>query len=46
MAFACCFLSDVKLSEYLRTLTSKLTEEGDLGGILLTGILLNSVLLL
>lgn len=37
VAFACCFLSDIKLFEYLRNLTAKLTEEGDLGGMLLTG---------
>lgn len=39
VAFACTFLSDVKLNEYLKQLTAKLTEEGDLAGILLTGLL-------
>lgn len=38
VAFACSFLSDVKLNEYLKQLTAKLTEEGDLAGILLTGL--------
>ncbi|GFG38305.1 hypothetical protein Cfor_12188 [Coptotermes formosanus] len=37
VAFACTFLSDAKLQEYLKQLTSRLTEEGDLAGILLTG---------
>jgi hypothetical protein len=38
VAFACTFLSDAKLNEYLKQLTAKLTEEGDLAGILLTGL--------
>jgi hypothetical protein len=38
VAFACTFLSDAKLKEYLKQLTTKLTEEGDLAGILLTGL--------
>ncbi|XP_034247778.1 GATOR complex protein MIOS-A isoform X2 [Thrips palmi] len=46
VAFACCFLSDLNLSEYLRNLTAKLTEEGDLGGILLTGATMESIALL
>ncbi|PNF34608.1 WD repeat-containing protein mio [Cryptotermes secundus] len=37
VAFACTFLSDAKLHEYLKELIIKLTEEGDLAGILLTG---------
>ncbi|XP_046390377.1 GATOR complex protein MIOS-B [Ischnura elegans] len=37
VAFACMYLSDSKLNEYLERLTYQLTEEGDLGGILLTG---------
>ncbi|KAL0278558.1 UNVERIFIED_CONTAM: hypothetical protein PYX00_000352 [Menopon gallinae] len=37
VAFACIFLSDLKLSEYLLKLSEKLTEEGNLDGILLTG---------
>jgi hypothetical protein len=38
VAFACTFLSDAKLQEYLEQLTARLTEEGDLAGILLTGV--------
>jgi hypothetical protein len=38
VAFACTFLSDAKLHEYLKELITKLTEEGDLAGILLTGL--------
>jgi hypothetical protein len=38
VAFACTFLSDAKLQEYLKQLTARLTEEGDLAGILLTGL--------
>jgi hypothetical protein len=37
VAFACIFLSDAKLHEYLKEQITKLTEEGDLAGILLTG---------
>lgn len=37
VAFACTFLSDSRLSEYIDRLTTRLTEEGDLAGILLTG---------
>ncbi|PSN33611.1 WD repeat-containing protein mio [Blattella germanica] len=37
VAFACTFLSDSKLNDYLKQLTAKLTEEGNLAGILLTG---------
>lgn len=37
VAFACTFLSDLKLSEYLIKLTEKLRDEGDLAGMLLTG---------
>ncbi|KDR16180.1 GATOR complex protein MIOS [Zootermopsis nevadensis] len=46
VAFACTFLSDVKLNEYLKQLTAKLTEEGDLAGILLTGTSSDGVQLL
>lgn len=37
VAFACIFLNDAKLSEYLVKLTETLIEEGDLSGMLLTG---------
>jgi hypothetical protein len=37
VAFACTFLSDAKLHDYLKELITKLTEGGDLAGILLTG---------
>jgi len=37
VAFACTFLSDVKLNEYMRKLADKLISDGDLAGILLTG---------
>ncbi|KAJ9588221.1 hypothetical protein L9F63_018385 [Diploptera punctata] len=46
VAFACTFLSDSKLNEYLKHLTSKLTEEGNLAGILLTGTSMEGVQLL
>lgn len=46
VAFACCFLSDVKLCDYLRNLNSKLTEDGDLSGFLLTGASYDSIALL
>lgn len=37
VAFACTFLSDAKLADYLYKLVEKLTDEGDLAGMLLTG---------
>lgn len=37
VAFACTFLPDNKLHDYLRKLTEKLMEDGNLDGILLTG---------
>nr|CAD7396882.1 unnamed protein product [Timema cristinae] len=37
VAFALTFLSDQKLGEYLKHLTNKLVQEGDLAGMLLTG---------
>ncbi|KAF4529781.1 hypothetical protein B566_EDAN016665, partial [Ephemera danica] len=37
VAFSCIFLSDSRLSEYIEKLTSQLTEDGDLAGVLLTG---------
>jgi hypothetical protein len=38
VAFALTFLSDLRLAEYILSLTTKLTEEGDLAGLLLTGM--------
>ncbi|XP_066997693.2 GATOR2 complex protein MIOS isoform X2 [Anabrus simplex] len=46
VAFACTFLSDNRLNEYLKHLMAKLTEEGDLAGMLLTGNSNDSVQLL
>nr|XP_022917672.1 GATOR complex protein MIOS-A isoform X1 [Onthophagus taurus] len=37
IGFACLYLSDTRLNDYLKILTSKLTEEGNLDGLLLTG---------
>ncbi|KAG7157420.1 GATOR complex protein MIOS-A-like [Homarus americanus] len=36
VAFACTYLSDIRLMEYLEKLNTQLTEEGNLDGILLT----------
>ncbi|KAK3891191.1 hypothetical protein Pcinc_004907 [Petrolisthes cinctipes] len=38
VAFACTYLSDPRLTEYLDRLNTRLTEEGNLDGILLTGL--------
>ena len=38
MAFACNYLPDTKLIEYIDRLTADLIEKGSLDGILLTGI--------
>ncbi|CAH1789595.1 unnamed protein product [Owenia fusiformis] len=38
VAFACTFLNDVKLAEYISDLTKSLTDAGNLDGILLTGL--------
>ncbi|KAM0726260.1 GATOR2 complex protein MIOS-B [Formica fusca] len=46
IAFALIFLSDNKLYEYLKRLTQKLIEEGDLAGFLLTGASMESIQLL
>ncbi|XP_012282534.1 GATOR complex protein MIOS-B [Orussus abietinus] len=46
VAFALMFLSDGKLCEYLKKLTQKLTDEGNLAGFLLTGASLEGILLL
>lgn len=46
VAFALTFLSDSKLSEYLKRLTQTLIEEGDLAGFLLTGASLEGIQLL
>lgn len=37
VAFALMFLSDNKLNEYLKKLTKKVIEDGDLAGFLVTG---------
>lgn len=37
VAFACNYLSDARLMEYLERLKMRLTEAGNLDGILLTG---------
>ncbi|KAK0099087.1 hypothetical protein PV326_006551 [Microctonus aethiopoides] len=46
VAFALMFLSDNKLSEYLKRLTINLSEEGDLAGFLLTGATFEGIKLL
>ncbi|XP_063974813.1 GATOR2 complex protein MIOS [Diachasmimorpha longicaudata] len=46
VAFALMFLSDSKLADYLKKLTVKLTEEGDLAGFLLTGATMDGIQLL
>lgn len=38
IAFACMFLPDKQLHAYLKKLAEKLTEEGNLDGLLLTGL--------
>lgn len=43
VAFACIFLPDNKLHEYLKNLYMKLMEDGNLDGILLTGMNLTSL---
>lgn len=37
MAFACIFLNDQKLAEFIKTTISSCMDEGDLNGLLLTG---------
>lgn len=37
VAFACIFLPDNKLYDYLKSLTTQLIDQGNLDGILLTG---------
>ncbi|XP_063825990.1 GATOR2 complex protein MIOS [Ostrinia nubilalis] len=46
VAFACVYLSDAKLHDYIRRTTDELVEAGDLSGILLTGASLEGVALL
>ncbi|XP_034949422.1 GATOR complex protein MIOS [Chelonus insularis] len=46
VAFALMFLSDSKLCEYLKKLTQKLSEEGNLAGFLLTGATTDGIQLL
>lgn len=38
IGFACTFLSDVDLIEYICHLTDSIYETGDISGILVTGI--------
>ncbi|KXJ29671.1 WD repeat-containing protein mio [Exaiptasia diaphana] len=38
VAFACKFLPDIKLTNFINSLTTKMIETGNLDGILLTGI--------
>ncbi|CAH2048926.1 unnamed protein product, partial [Iphiclides podalirius] len=46
VAFACTFLSDAKLHEYVKQTCDALTEQGDLSGMLLTGVSPEGVTLL
>ncbi|XP_071561781.1 GATOR2 complex protein MIOS-B [Temnothorax nylanderi] len=46
VAFALMFLSDNKLHEYLKKLTQKVIEDGDLAGFLVTGASMESIQLL
>lgn len=46
VAFACKYLPDIKLSQFLENLSSKLSNAGDLDGILLTGISMDGINLL
>ncbi|XP_013170090.1 PREDICTED: WD repeat-containing protein mio-B [Papilio xuthus] len=46
VAFACIFLPDGRLQEYVRATCEALTEQGDLAGILLTGVSPEGVALL
>lgn len=41
VAFACTYLCDKRIIDYLEKLNKQLTEEGNLDGILLTGTLRN-----
>lgn len=38
VAFACKYLSDARLLEFIQMLKTELIEEGNLDGILLTGL--------
>lgn len=38
VAFACIFLSDAKLHDYVTRVCDELRDKGDLGALLLTGI--------
>lgn len=46
VAFALMFLSDSKLYDYLKKLTQRLTDEGNLAGFLITGASLEGIQLL
>lgn len=37
MAFACYYLCDVKLTDYIKTMIQHCTDNGDLNGLLITG---------
>lgn len=46
VAFACMFLSDKKLYDFINILTVKLIEDGNLYGLLLTGTVKEGLMLL
>lgn len=46
MAFACQYLSDTKLTEYIKTMIQKCIKYGDLHGLLLTGATNEAITLL
>lgn len=46
MAFACSFLADNKLSEYVKYMIEDCTENGDLNGLLVTGATLDGISLM
>lgn len=37
MAFACHYLCDIKLADYIKTMIQHCTDNGDLNGLLVTG---------
>lgn len=37
MAFACQYLCDTKLADYIKTMIKNCTDNGDLNGLLVTG---------
>lgn len=46
VGFACNFLTDAHLSDYIEHLNRQLTREGNLDGMLLTGKLLNAMIMI